>query len=123
MYVDDMANACVYLMQNYSGEDFVNIGVGTDISIKDFAEMIADVVGFEGRFTYNTSKPDGTPRKLVDVARLNSLGWTSRIGLRKGVERTYAWFLENEDSLRTISGESFGPKRAGQDDTPAFSGQ
>jgi GDP-L-fucose synthase len=110
MYVDDMANACVYLMQNYSGEDFVNIGVGTDISIKDFAEMIADVVGFEGRFTYDTSKPDGTPRKLVDVARLNSLGWTSQIGLREGVERTYAWFLENENSLRTISGESFARK-------------
>ena len=110
MYVDDMANACVYLMQNYSGEDFVNIGVGTDITIKDFAEMIADVVCFEGRFTYDTSKPDGTPRKLVDVARLNSLGWTSQIGLREGVERTYAWFLENENSLPTISGESFARK-------------
>lgn len=123
MYADDMANACVYLMQNYSGEDFVNIGVGSDISISDFAEMIADVVGFEGRFIYDTSKPDGTPRKLVDVSRLNSLGWSSRISLREGVERTYAWFLENEDSLRTVSGESFAPKRADQDDIPAFSGQ
>ena len=110
MYVDDMANACIFLMQNYSGEDFVNIGVGDDISIKDFAEMIAEVVGFEGRFTYDTSKPDGTPRKLVDVTRLTGLGWTSQISLREGVERTYAWFLENEDSLRTLTAESFANK-------------
>ena len=110
MYVDDMANACIFLMQNYSGEDFVNIGVGDDISIKDFAEMIAEVVGFEGRFNYDTSKPDGTPRKLVDVTRLTGLGWTSQISLREGVERTYAWFLENEDSLRTLTAESFANK-------------
>ena len=110
MYVDDMANACIFLMQNYSGEDFVNIGVGDDISIKDFAEMIAEVVGFEGRFNYDTSKPDGTPRKLVDVTRLTGLGWTSQISLREGVERTYAWFLENEDSLRTLTAESFARK-------------
>jgi GDP-L-fucose synthase len=110
MYVDDMANACIFLMQNYSGEDFVNIGVGDDISIKDFAEMIAEVVGFEGRFTYDTSKPDGTPRKLVDVTRLTGLGWTSQISLREGVEQTYAWFLENEDSLRTLTAESFARK-------------
>lgn len=107
MYVDDMANACIYLMQNYSGEDFVNIGVGDDISIRDFAEMIADVVGFTGRFTYDTSKPDGTPRKLVDVSRLSALGWSSQISLREGVERTYGWFLENEDKLRTLNAKSF----------------
>lgn len=107
MYVDDMANACICLMQNYSGEDFVNIGVGDDISIRDFAEMIADVVGFTGRFTYDTSKPDGTPRKLVDVSRLSALGWSSQISLREGVERTYSWFLENEDKLRTLNAESF----------------
>ena len=110
MYVDDMANACIFLMQKYSGEDFVNIGVGDDISIKDFAEMIAEVVGFEGRFNYDTSKPDGTPRKLVDVTRLTGLGWTSQISLREGVEQTYAWFLENEDSLRTLTAESFANK-------------
>jgi len=107
MYVDDMAHACIYLMQNYSGEDFVNIGVGDDISIRDFAEMIADVVGFTGRFTYDTSKPDGTPRKLVDVSRLSALGWSSQISLREGIERTYGWFLENEDKLRTLNAESF----------------
>ena len=107
MYVDDMANACIYLMQNYSGEDFVNIGVGDDISIRDFAVMIADVVGFTGRFIYDTSKPDGTPRKLVDVSRLSALGWSSQISLREGVERTYGWFLENEDKLRTLNAESF----------------
>jgi GDP-L-fucose synthase len=107
MYVDDMANACIYLMRNYSGEDFINIGVGDDISIKDFADMIAEVVGFTGKFTYDNSKPDGTPRKLVDVRRLSNLGWNSEISLREGVERTYAWFLDNEDDLRTLNVESF----------------
>ncbi|CAN0576371.1 unnamed protein product, partial [Laminaria digitata] len=67
-------------------------------------------VGFQGRFTYDTSKPDGTPRKLVDVTRLNGLGWTSQISLREGVERTYAWFLDNNASLRTLSAESFAEK-------------
>tara|TARA_A100001037_G_scaffold304520_1_gene341568 strand:+ start:1546 stop:2520 length:975 start_codon:yes stop_codon:yes gene_type:complete len=107
MYADDMADACVYLMQNYSGEEFVNIGVGDDISITDFATLVAEVVGFEGEFAYDTSKPDGTPRKLVDVSRLKGLGWNSKITLREGVERTYAWFVENEDNIRTLGAESF----------------
>ena len=110
MFADDMADACVFLMQNYSGEDFVNIGVGDDISIADFAALVAEVVGFSGEFVYDTSKPDGTPRKLVDVTRLNALGWTSKISLREGVERTYAWFLENADNLRTLDAESFARK-------------
>jgi len=107
MFADDMADACIFLMRNYSGEDFVNIGVGDDITITDFARLVADVVGFDGKFVYDTSKPDGTPRKLVDVTRLNALGWKSGISLREGVERTYAWFVENEDNLRTLGAENF----------------
>ena len=107
MFADDMANACIFLMQNYSGEEFVNIGVGNDISIREFAELVAEIVGFEGRLTYDTSRPDGTPRKLVDVTRLDELGWSSQISLREGVERTYAWFLENQDSVRTRDAASF----------------
>ena len=107
MFADDMADACIFLMRNYSGEDFVNIGVGDDITITDFARLVADVVGFDGEFVYDTSKPDGTPRKLVDVTRLNALGWKSGISLREGVERTYAWFVENEDNLRTLGAENF----------------
>lgn len=105
MFADDMADACVYLMQNYSDEPFVNIGTGEDISIADFATLVADVVGYSGAFTYDASRPDGTPRKLVDVTRLNALGWQSGISLREAVERTYAWYLENEDNLRTLSAD------------------
>ncbi len=110
MFADDMADACIFLMRNYSGEDFVNIGVGDDITITDFAKLVADVVGFKGEFAYDTSKPDGTPRKLVDVSRLNALGWKSGISLREGVERTYAWFVENEYNLRTLGAENFARK-------------
>ena len=106
MFADDMADACVYLMQTYSDEPFVNIGTGEDISIADFATLVADVVGYTGSFDYDTSRPDGTPRKLVDVTRLRELGWTSKISLREGVERTYAWYLENADNLRTLSAEN-----------------
>tara|TARA_R110002110_G_scaffold85816_1_gene223292 strand:+ start:32045 stop:33013 length:969 start_codon:yes stop_codon:yes gene_type:complete len=106
MFADDMADACVYLMQNYSDEPFVNIGTGEDISIADFATLVADVVGYSGSFDYDTSRPDGTPRKLVDVTRLTELGWQSKISLREGVERTYAWYLENEANLRTLSAEN-----------------
>lgn len=110
MFADDMADACIFLMRNYSGEEFVNIGVGEDISITDYAKLVADVVGFEGAFDYDTSKPDGTPRKLVDVTRLNGLGWSSQISLREGVERTYAWFVENEGNIRTLGAENFARK-------------
>lgn len=106
MFADDMADACVFLMNNYSGEPFVNIGTGEDISIADFAALVADVVGYDGSFEYDTSRPDGTPRKLVDVTRLTELGWQSQISLREGVERTYAWYLENEANLRTLSAEN-----------------
>mgnify|MGYP003675165481 FL=1 len=106
MFADDMADACVYLMKNYSDEQFVNIGTGEDISIADFATLVADVVGYTGAFAYDTSRPDGTPRKLVDVSRLTELGWRSKVSLREGVERTYAWYLENADKLRTLSADN-----------------
>ena len=87
-------------MNEYSGEDIVNIGVGEDISILDLARLVADVVGYEGEIETDPSKPDGTPRKLMDVSRINELGWRARIGLREGVESTYEWFLDNQESFR-----------------------
>jgi GDP-L-fucose synthase len=92
LHVDDLADACYYLMQNYSGEGLVNIGVGEDIAIKDLALLIKDIVGYEGELTFDASKPDGTPRKLVDVSKLHGLGWSHRIALREGIESVYAAF-------------------------------
>ncbi len=96
MHVDDLADACVHLMRVYSGIDHINVGVGEDIAIRDLATLIADVIGYKGDFHYDSSKPDGTPRKLLDVSALAAQGWASRIGLRDGIAATYRWFLENE---------------------------
>ncbi|MGG3571829.1 GDP-L-fucose synthase [Bacillus gobiensis] len=96
LYSDDLADACVYLMDNYKGNDIINIGVGEDIAIKDLAETIQNVVGFNGKLTFDTSKPDGTPRKLVDVTRLNDIGWKAQTNLKEGIQKAYQWFLENE---------------------------
>lgn len=95
LYSDDLANAAVYLMNTYSESGLVNIGVGKDISIKELAEKIKGIVGYEGEITFNTSKPDGTPRKLVDVSKLHSLGWKAEISLDNGLKLAYEWFLEN----------------------------
>jgi GDP-L-fucose synthase len=98
LHVDDMADACIYLMENYDYQDigeFVNIGTGKDLSIKELAELIKDVVGYEGDIIYDASKPDGTPRKLLDVSKLNGLGWTSNIGLKEGIKATYRWYVGN----------------------------
>jgi GDP-L-fucose synthase len=89
LHVDDLAQACVFLMDEYDEELFLNVGTGEDISIKDLALMIKDVVGFEGELLFDTSKPDGTPRKLMSVDRLKSLGWSPKIGLRAGIEKVY----------------------------------
>lgn len=89
LHVDDLAAACYFLMQNYDGTDWLNIGVGEDISIKDLATMIKEVVGYEGELKFNTDKPDGTPRKLLDVSKLHALGWKASIGLREGIEQVY----------------------------------
>ena len=90
LHVDDLAEACVHLMDTYSGEEWVNVGTGEDLSIKSLAELICDIVGYTGALDWDTSKSDGTPRKLMNVDRINGLGWKARIGLREGIERVYA---------------------------------
>ncbi|WP_420429686.1 GDP-L-fucose synthase [Algiphilus sp.] len=100
LHVDDLADACLYLMQNYESEDIVNVGWGEDLSIAELAAMVKDVVGFEGDIVYDADKPDGTPRKLMDTSRLSELGWKPQIGLREGLEETYRWFLEHQDAVR-----------------------
>jgi len=98
MHVDDMADACVYLMENCNAEDigeFVNIGVGEDLTIRELAILIADIVGYRGQTVYDTTKPDGTPQKLLDVSRLHELGWNARISLRDGIRQSYQWYLNN----------------------------
>ena len=89
LHVDDLAEACVHLMDTYDGEAWVNIGTGEDLSIKELAELICDIVGYGGQLDWDPSKPDGTPRKLMNVDRVNALGWKARIGLREGIERVY----------------------------------
>ncbi|MDG1476971.1 MAG: GDP-L-fucose synthase [Vicingaceae bacterium] len=89
LHVDDLAEACFYLMQNYNEEQFVNIGTGTDVTIKELALTIKDVVGFEGELTFDSTKPDGTPRKLMDVSKINNLGWEHKIDLQEGIEKVY----------------------------------
>ena len=95
LHVDDLAAACVFLLEKYDSPEIINIGCGEDISIRDLAELICDVVGFTGELAWDTTKPDGTPRKLLDVSKVHALGWRHRIPLRDGIARTYQWFLEN----------------------------
>ena len=92
LHVDDLADACVYLMANYSSADIINVGWGKDISIAELAHLVAEVVGFEGELEFDPSKPDGTPRKLLDTQRLSDLGWSPSISLRDGIEDTYRWY-------------------------------
>lgn len=89
LHVDDLAEACVYLLKNYDEKQFVNIGTGTDVTIKELAETIKDVVGYEGELIWNTDKPDGTPRKLMDVSKMHEMGWKHKIDLRQGIEMVY----------------------------------
>lgn len=95
LHVDDLADAVVHLMKSYEDEPIVNIGWGEDVTIQELAEMIAAVSGFQGRLVFDSTKPDGTPRKLLDTSRLTSLGWKPKITLRAGIEQTYAWFKEH----------------------------
>lgn len=94
LYVDDMAEACVHLLQHFSGPGPLNVGTGVDVTIKELASLIAGIVGYDGQVIWDTSKPDGTPRKLMDVSRLTALGFTAKIGLEEGLRRTVRWFLE-----------------------------
>ena len=95
LYVDDMADACVFLMENYDGEQHVNIGTGVEVSIRELAETVKEVVGFAGELVFNTDMPDGTPRKLTTVDKLNGLGWKHKVDLNNGIKMAYEWFIEN----------------------------
>jgi GDP-L-fucose synthase len=95
LHVDDLADALIFLMERYSDESHVNIGWGEDVSIAELATLIADIVGFKGRLRYATDKPDGMPRKLLDVSKLDGIGWRAKIGLREGLADAYGWFIEN----------------------------
>jgi len=111
LYVDDMADACLFLMEqprelianellSYPKPNFVNIGTGVDVTIRELAERVGEVTGYQGRIVFDASKPDGTPRKLQDITRMSSLGWQAQTGLREGIEKTYDWFLHNQLSFR-----------------------
>ena len=96
LHVDDLAAACVFLLQKYDDPEIINVGTGEDISIRELAELICEIVGFEGELAWDANKPDGTPRKLLDVSKIRSLGWSPSISLREGIARTYEWLLKNE---------------------------
>ncbi len=100
LHVDDLADALLFLMEHYSGEEHVNVGVGRDLSIRELAETVADAVGYQGELAFDPSKPDGTPRKLVDTSKINALGWQPRIGLAEGLRETYQWFLDHQEQFR-----------------------
>jgi GDP-L-fucose synthase len=95
LHVDDLANGAVFMMQNYDDAAIVNIGAGEDIAIADLAALVADIVGYRGQVVFDTAKPDGTPRKLLDVSRIRAAGWRHRIGLEEGVRSTYQWFKQS----------------------------
>ncbi|MGX1638794.1 GDP-L-fucose synthase [Sphingobacterium sp. NPDC055431] len=98
MFADDLADACIFLMENYNDLQFVNIGVGEDISIRELAELIKEVVGFQGELEFDSSKPDGTPRKLMDVSKLTSLGWKAKTNLKEGIKLAYEDFLKKNEA-------------------------
>lgn len=99
LHSDDLADACLYVMKHYEGDDIVNIGTGEDISIYELANHLKSIIGFEGEFVFNTSRPDGTPRKWVDVSKLKAMGWASQISLVDGLKATYEWYTEQEKIL------------------------
>lgn len=102
LHVDDMADACLFMMERYDQEALVNIGWGEDVTIAELAQLVAETVGFQGRLVFDTSKPDGTPRKLLDVTRLKRLGWSPSIPLQDGLKSTYRWFLTHGKELRGV---------------------
>ena len=100
LHADDMADACLHLMEHYDGPDQVNVGTGSDVTIREISETIASVTGFEGETEWDTSKPDGTPQKLLDVSKLADAGWSAQISLEEGIERTVAWYHDHVESIR-----------------------
>jgi GDP-L-fucose synthase len=115
LHVDDLADACVFVMEHYDEAQHINIGTGEDLSIRELAELIGDIVHPGARLTFDTSKPDGMPRKLLDVSRLHALGWRHRIALADGVRSTYEWFLANQDAVR-LSAPARAQRRAERED-------
>lgn len=100
LHVDDLAAACVHLLESYDDPQTINVGTGKDVTIRELSELVADVVGYDGKIEWDTTKPDGTPRKLLDVSRIKALGWSPTVDLREGVEATYDWFLQHHSTLR-----------------------
>lgn len=100
LYVDDLADACVFLLEQPDATELVNIGTGQDVAIAELAVVIGKTVGYTGKIEYDTSKPDGTPRKLLDVSKLAKLGWTASTSLEEGIKKTYSWYLDNQDSAK-----------------------
>jgi len=100
LHVDDLANAAEFLMTHYDSEEMLNVGVGEDVTILELAEKVKEIVEYQGTITFDSSKPDGTPQKLLDVSRLKALGWQAKISLQAGIESTYHWFLENQEMMR-----------------------
>lgn len=99
LFVDDMADACVYLMETYAGNDFFNVGTGSDVSITELSLLVKEIVGYKGTLVYDTSKPDGMPQKLMDCSRLAEKGWTYKTELRDGLKKTYQWYLDNYEKF------------------------
>jgi GDP-L-fucose synthase len=118
LFVDDLADALVFLMKNYSEDEHINVGTGIDVSIRELADLVAATVGFGGKLAFDASKPDGTPRKLLDVSRLSAMGWKARTTIETGLERTYRWLLEQQAEgagLRTVPGRVDGQTLPGAD--------
>jgi GDP-L-fucose synthase len=103
LHVDDLADAALFLMDHYDAEEIINVGTGEDLTIQELAAMIGEVTGYRGEIQFDSSKPDGTPRKVLDVSKLSKLGWEAKIGLREGVEQTYAWYLQHCSELQAAS--------------------
>jgi len=95
LHVQDLARACRFLLERYDSPDIINIGIGEDITIRHLAEMVCEIIDYPGRLVFDSSKPDGTPRKLLDVTRIHALGWQARIPLNEGIRQTYQWYLNN----------------------------
>ncbi|MBT8366844.1 MAG: NAD-dependent epimerase/dehydratase family protein, partial [Deltaproteobacteria bacterium] len=95
LHVDDLADACVFLMNLYNESEIINVGWGKDLTIRELADMISEIIGYKGAVKWDANKPDGTPQKLMDVSRLNNLGWRAKIELKDGIQAVYQWYVEN----------------------------
>ena len=100
LFIDDLASAVIFIMDHYEGSDFLNVGTGTDVSVKELAEIIAQIIGYKGKILWDTSKPDGTPRKVLNIDPIMALGWCPQTSLREGLEKTYRWFLSHQNEVR-----------------------